>query len=233
MGRRKWKILRKWSELDRGKEKNAFSDAEIKIKSFAHDITEFWLNPSLAQDVDCGCVTEGALLAHMVCRNSFWVANGNNNHTTRTANVHRPKSFFLCKLSSAVFQIYLLIQAQTSETFNPEAFLPKTGHERPWMLQQSPLFLLLVFKTCMSLAWPTLVIIRRMEKGAEGTNPRVWLMSTATLPNPTITYRLKLWYQQPPTHPSSSLFTVSGRLAWCTSPHCWPPGNTRRSWAHE
>lgn len=40
-------------EVNRGREQNAFSGAGIKIKSFVHDITEFWSNSSPAQqDVD-------------------------------------------------------------------------------------------------------------------------------------------------------------------------------------
>lgn len=160
-----------------------------------------------------------------------------HNHT-RMANVHSPKSFFFTSLAqqSSKFTFWpksLIDQAQTRQTLNPEAFLPKAGHERQWMLPWSSLFLLPVLKTCMSLAWPTLVIIRRREKGAEGTNPRVWFVSTATLTNPIIVYRPKLCWQQPPTRSSSSLFTMSGGLARCTSPQHWSPGSIRRSWAHE
>lgn len=153
------------------------------------------------------------------------------------ANIHSPKSFFFTSLvqQSSKFTFWhksLIDWAQTSDS-QPWGVPPQN---RTQEMMYAPIIFSIPSAYAQDMHEPCLTNLghhKEKKKGAEGTNPKVWLVSTAILTDPIITYRPKLCCQQPPTFSSSSLFTGSGRLAQCTSPHCWSPGSIRRSWAHE
>lgn len=160
--------------------------------------------------MDCSSVTEGALLAYQldaVFRNGFWVANVNKNWVTKKVNIHQPPKLFHYKLSSAVFQVCLLTQVSHWPSRGKSDSQPWDDPPIKWDTRDaeccnntatsiSPLF-----KTWVSLAWPTLIIITRKQKG----NWRVkslCLVSEYSCTDSTVIYRPKVCWQQPQQPPT-------------------------------